>query len=151
DNEHVESLLRELGARASRDEPGCIELAPGTTRRYAFPVVVVSGVAAGESDRWLAGGFVTGQWGNTELVTALPVGSTLDDGRLRILESHGTAQRFELPGGGLLDASRVPGGPFGLDCAAWVDGAWWTVDPVLGTVSTSGATPIDWLPAGRWT
>lgn len=37
-----------------------------------------------------------------------------------------------------------------LDCAAWVDDAWWTVDPVRGTVSTTSPVGVDWLPPERW-
>jgi hypothetical protein len=152
------AVIRELAAGLEPSARACFTLVDrGTTPND--PVLVLAGLDPG-SDRtpeWLTSGWSGFQYGPHRLaMPGVAIGAHVDDAPgaqyLEVLDIWGNRARVDLSSLRRVDGpADLPDGtkPYGLNCAAYVDGHWWVIEPATGRVlSTHPAASA--VPVGAW-
>jgi hypothetical protein len=152
------AAIRELAAGLEPSTRACFTLVDRGTARTDDPVLVLAGLdpGAARTPEWLTSGWSGFQYGPHRLATRGPaigahVEGSLEAQRLEVIDIWGNRTRIDLPSLRRVDSpANVPGAkPYGLNCAAYVDGHWWVIEPATGHVlSTHPAASA--VPAGAW-
>jgi len=151
--ERALALLRDLADRQHSEDRVCALISRELREVYPWEVWHIAPEPNTDSERtsWLVGGWGAVARGAQTLPVHGPNNLQPDpDGRrFRILTRLGLdvgldVSRWQLSEQRPLGPARV-----GFDCAVYHRSAWWIVDPVTGTVSSTDGDSA-WLPAGRW-
>jgi hypothetical protein len=140
-------ILRDLAAGSTT--PACFRLSPQPTSIGAGPVFLLGTDDTGleRPPEWLIGSWGEHRYGTYGLsTTSTPIGVHLVTvpsvfRRVWLLGAHGDLTAVDLPSmRSQIFPTFFPGLKAGLDCAAYVGGHWWAIEPLTGRlVSTHEA------------
>ncbi|HXJ33344.1 MAG TPA: hypothetical protein VMS22_04825 [Candidatus Eisenbacteria bacterium] len=141
-----------------REDSRCVTLSSRPVTRTIDPVFLVTAAAdagAAEPPQWLVASWHEAAFRAARIeMPATAVGGAVArsaDGHVvvELLGTNGVQRTVELPSGRAGEVLPGVAIHYGLDCAARIGGAWWTVEPFTGRVASTDPAAAA-IPPGGW-